>query len=801
MTDIVLTGLKRGVTDSVASITQAADTIAELRLLTTSTGPDSPKFIYVDGYLAAGDGGGGFFEYIAGDTFSDDNSATVFVDASARRWYRSWDGVNFMAAWAGIFTTTPDIAVLIPLVPKFCFCHFPPGTFTVNSNIPQANFSNVFWRGISTIWSVTKVNTAFDVTKVILNWTYVPITAIQNGTYNVGSAGDMTTAGLSAIEGIGIVNQESINASVGVQMGAIIYPSTSSARSTTSKTTGKFHFEVTLDVATPASQYGNIGVGIATAAHVMQNNPGADLESIGYYNNPPSVYINNAILGDGPVAAEGQITAYEVDLDAQTFKIQNVTTAPGVWVTFSFASLPAATPYFVLLSDVVRLASATVNFGATPFAAAVTSGYSAWGAGTTLNPADQYTYAPDQIAATFSNGNLTMTNNNYGLPGDYPRNYYLRPKNFSVGGFYVNLGYTVPVHCFLTGPEGVVLKNGSIGLQHDQSVSLDSGENLCATNCNLNGVSVDGAQITNVVKYTLEGCSFTYSTRILFAANSGVFLRGSYIETSAGGFQSGPFTTGELIALDGGANLLVDYDCSILLLPASASDLVAFYAGGGGYAQAYFDGPLVYNRDGNTVVRPAVQYLIHSEGKNVQGYTRGFNGDNVPFGLSPNQNLQPNWNFATAGLALYPGSTGVTNQTSVFHAPQTNAAKFANAGGTLQGATFNVNPGDNVFISFFDKVTSGTTGVFPTGQVTYSTADGVAIGTAAFTAACGIPNFVPGGVLNPSWPPSAARDWTIERFAFKVPSGATKMTWKIDQPNSGDTAYYVSEMVIYKNAP
>jgi len=80
-----------------APAVQVASNIAALRLL---SGTSSPCVI-VEGYISAGDGGGGIFFCNLSDTTSPDNGATIFVSSSGSRYYRLWDGGQFNVLWAG----------------------------------------------------------------------------------------------------------------------------------------------------------------------------------------------------------------------------------------------------------------------------------------------------------------------------------------------------------------------------------------------------------------------------------------------------------------------------------------------------------------------------------------------------------------------------------------------------------------------------------------------------------------------------------------------------------------------------
>jgi hypothetical protein len=80
----VLNAISGGTTNAINACTPVVTTIGALRALTSSS---SYTAVVVRNYAAAGDGGGGTFILNASDTTSPDNSGTIIVDASSRRWY------------------------------------------------------------------------------------------------------------------------------------------------------------------------------------------------------------------------------------------------------------------------------------------------------------------------------------------------------------------------------------------------------------------------------------------------------------------------------------------------------------------------------------------------------------------------------------------------------------------------------------------------------------------------------------------------------------------------------------------
>jgi hypothetical protein len=576
----VLTGLVLGATDSVASITPIAN-VTTLRALTNTF---VANYVTLASYSAATnaapDGGGGLFAYVPSDTTSTDNSSTIIVDASNRRWYRVWDGVHFQAAWAGIFPTNANNGPLISRIPKFCECWLQNGVYTFTTYPNQNDFSAIFWRGYSYVFNCTgSLGSDFDQTKLAFDWSYAPINQIYNGmTYAAGgSAADMTSAGLSPIEGGGILSQLDGAAGVGLRLGGPGYPP-----------------------------------------------------------SPPA-------------------------------------------------------------------------------------------------------------------------------PFTFPENYYLRPKNFSVGGFYINVGWTVPNNCFLTGCENVVVKRGQIGFYFNETAvgESNSGENLTLLNCNMNGLQADGYEFFAAQRWTLDGCSLTYNHRMGFSSNQYTVFKSCYFETNATN------TPGSLIACDGNSVVVFDEGTSILGLPFSNSDLI-FFGGGGANCRVLFKDTAVFNSG-------SLQFLIATAGLNARGKTIGFNGNNYPTALSPDNLMQPDWNFASGGLTFYPGSSGVTNQAVVVHSPQTRAASFTGAA-TLHLSTMAMVPYEIIQVWWYDKVVGTITSVG--GVMTFLTEDGVTISTSNFSGN------------------TSVHDWTSAFFQFFAPAGTSKMTMTITTAGAGN--YYVSELQVYR---
>lgn len=763
--------------------TQSVASVAALRALTSVTLPIADgSIIETLGYNTPGDGGAARYRYVASDSSSLDNSATIFVDATTstkRRWYLIWDGVHFQAAWAGILTTNTDNGQLLARVPYYCECWFESGVYQFVTYPSQFAFSCKLWRGLMTIWNCTGpigTGSEFNLGDIAFNWVWVsPYPAIQGLGYASGqTAADMGSAGVSPIEGIGIISQLGTNSGVGLALGQapVATSSIGQVRSTTSHATGKVHFEVTVNTGATA-------IGFASIAHSIGVGLGSDSTSLAYTSSG-NIFAGGSEISigyDTYVTAPCTI-AIEIDFDAQRLWTCNVTTNPTVWNNgaqgpsdpaagtggISFQVLPGATQYFAALEMDANGDQGTVNFGATPFARAASSGFSAWGSGVTLDPAAQ-------INISLSNGNLTGTTSGIAsLPGDpnFADQYFIRPKNFSVGGFYVLVSWANAFDSYLTGLENVVLKGCFIGIYYSNTSGgpTGSGENFSFIRCDFNHCFQDAFQIYPVtLSITFDGCSFDYNNRNGFAdatfSGITIAMKNCYNETEVDA------TPNELYAINGWVQLSIDSSSVFNGYTHGYSAASMFAFGGVGVAQVQLNKPMFYDEANR-------QFINTSAADNIFGSVvcAAINNSSmwVP-AVSPGNLINPDWNFASGGLTFYPGSSGCTNQTSVVHSPQTNAvAMVGNA--LLPFATMDVNPGEVICMSMYDKASGQLAAVG--GSVIFETADGITVATESFATTTPIPLFA-NSALAPGFT-AASRDWTLEQFAFRVPSGASKMT-------------------------
>lgn len=780
-------------TDVVGSITPTVTSIAALRAMTTpafgAPGLDNPVMIYCAGWATPFDGGQGWLYCTGVGAPGQDNGGTIFQDASLRVYKRIWDGINFLAAWAGMLPSTADIGPLFQNLPQLAVVEFiPNSTYTVATYPTQYGFSNKFYRGNGVIWKCTgSLLPDFDATKIAFNWVYVPYlygTYGGSGALGGGNA-DMTNAGVSPIEGIGIVSMGDGSSGVGIAFGMPIPFNDGGTRSTTSHSTGKFHFEVTVNSIAPGPS--GFSLGISSSAYPINFNMGYSPLALAF-NFLGDVYIDLAHLAHVDPVNPGDTCAFEIDFDAQLIWICNTTTNPTQWNAsgtanpatgvggISFAALAPATQYFatadMAVPDIVNLVSSTAsgvtgNFGASAFAKAASAGFSAWGSGTTFNPADQ-------ANLTFSNGNLTVVNNTpyFIAAGPFgPEQYFIRPQNFGIGGFFINVGFLSPSSAFLTGIENVLIKGGNIGFVFNyNNDSNNSGENIRIANSDIVGLASDAIQLFNIPgKTTIDGTSIDYCHRAILSQSCSTFFKNVYCETNQ------TSTPGELISVDGAGMMTLDGTTTLLNTgTGQVGDYVNFNGNGNPTVVRFQDTP-VYDINPNRV------FLCSAAFSNAYGTTVGWNANNFAFVPSSNQNMQANGTFATGDLSFFPGATATYATPSQFGGQ--GAASFTGSQ-TLPSQTYAVNPGEIIYALFFDFFNgSGTIA----GNAVFKTADGTTVATTALGPASSIPNFQPADLAH-NWGVSVHQN-AMERFVFLVPQGASTM--QITISTTGLTGIYI----------
>lgn len=195
---------------------QALLNIAALRAATTVTFPSSTVFI--QGYTTAADGGGGVFIYVPSDTTSSDNSGTIIVDASGRRWYRNTSVGMIDVRWFGYSTSSannsPAVNLALAALPSTGgTLLFPQGTGVFTSTI-TVNYPLV--SGGANQYSVSFIGAGADVTTLRFNGCN-GIVINANGYYHGVHFMDMTLATNSAGVYKGIVLNNSYQLGVYAQ--------------------------------------------------------------------------------------------------------------------------------------------------------------------------------------------------------------------------------------------------------------------------------------------------------------------------------------------------------------------------------------------------------------------------------------------------------------------------------------------------------------------------------------------------------------------------------------------------------
>lgn len=138
-------------------------------------------------------------------------------------------------------------------------------------------------------------------------------------------------------------------------------------RGSTSKSSGKWVFEINIDTGTQHM------VGFANSAQVLTTYPGATgNNSIGYYSSAGERFLNGSSAAYGTGFALGDDVMCCVDADARTcFFIRNGTSYASIDISAISGAL------FPCWSSNTS-AAVTTNFGATAFVNTLPSGYDAW---------------------------------------------------------------------------------------------------------------------------------------------------------------------------------------------------------------------------------------------------------------------------------------------------------------------------------------------------------------------------------------------------------------------------------------
>lgn len=154
--------------------------------------------------------------------------------------------------------------------------------------------------------------------------------------------------------------------------GASATDNLSSVRSTTGKSAGKWHFEVTVNAINTGTSRPQFGI-VTSSFNI--SGPLSSTQSIIVLSENSARVTNQASaatpLPDNITA--GTVIAVEIDADAKTvsFQVQG-----GTRQTYSISALSA--PFYAATINASD-STITANFGASPFAITPTSGFAPWG--------------------------------------------------------------------------------------------------------------------------------------------------------------------------------------------------------------------------------------------------------------------------------------------------------------------------------------------------------------------------------------------------------------------------------------
>ncbi len=202
------------------------DTITALRALVKTT---SPVTVFVRGYYAIGDGGGGLYTYIASDTTSTDNGGTMIVATDGGRWKLSYTGSvsvrQFGAKGDGTTddTTTFTKAIEVIAVDQGGEVYVPDGNYAITGSgvtipISVATFSGIILRGsgqgctlVKTSGSsalITILGSRATIKDLNLNGNNLATSGIVNNTANDGQGTRIFNVGFVSIVTQGIYNAD-----------------------------------------------------------------------------------------------------------------------------------------------------------------------------------------------------------------------------------------------------------------------------------------------------------------------------------------------------------------------------------------------------------------------------------------------------------------------------------------------------------------------------------------------------------------------------------------------------------------
>lgn len=182
---------------------------------------------------------------------------------------------------------------------------------------------------------------------------------------NIGRTGSGTTWNPADKGGSAVLSGANLTA------GASANNNDSSVRSTTSKSTGKWHYEITVNAINSGTSRPQFG--IATSSYSVSTAL-SNAQTIIVLSENLARVSNQAMIGlplvDNIIA--GSIVAVELDADTEevSFQVQG-----GTRQTYSVTPLTA--PFFAVTNNAIDT-TCTVNFGTTPFAVPMTAGYAPW---------------------------------------------------------------------------------------------------------------------------------------------------------------------------------------------------------------------------------------------------------------------------------------------------------------------------------------------------------------------------------------------------------------------------------------
>lgn len=148
--------------------------------------------------------------------------------------------------------------------------------------------------------------------------------------------------------------------------------STLAVRGSGGRSSGQYHFEVTVN--TNGGSGGVPNIGVADSTFVLGSTPGVNTHCIQAQDNG-QVFFNNA-GSSCDTYTTGAVLAIEVDLGTSQFWIQK---SGGTGRKGPFSMSGIGLPVYPFFSSFDNSDAVTLNVGATAFTITPTSGFAAWG--------------------------------------------------------------------------------------------------------------------------------------------------------------------------------------------------------------------------------------------------------------------------------------------------------------------------------------------------------------------------------------------------------------------------------------